>query len=41
MTDPKQTEIPGADDFNLIGETVTDYQPPPPKVDELTGELPL
>ncbi len=40
MTDPKQTELPGADDFNLAGETATDYQPPP-KADELTGELPL
>jgi hypothetical protein len=40
MTDPKQTELPGADDFNLAGETATDYQPPPP-ADELTGELPL
>lgn len=40
MTDPKQTEIAGADDFNLIAEEVRDYQPPP-KGDELTGELPL
>jgi hypothetical protein len=40
VTDPKQTEIPGADGFNLVGETVTEYQPPP-KGDDLTGELPL
>jgi hypothetical protein len=40
MTDPKQTEFAGADDFNLAGETVTDYQPPP-KEDELTDELPI
>ena len=40
MTDPKQTELPGADDFNLVGETVHDWTAPPP-ADELTGELPL
>jgi hypothetical protein len=40
MTDPKQTELPSADDFNLAGETVTDYQPPP-KGDDPTLELPL
>ena len=40
MSDPKQLEIPGADDFNLIGETIREAPPPPP-ADELTGELPL
>ena len=40
MTDPKQLEIAGADDFNLIGEEVGEYQPPPP-TDDKTGELPL
>jgi hypothetical protein len=39
MTDPKQTEIAGADGFNLIGEEVRDWQPPPP-ADDKTGELP-
>lgn len=37
---PVQAEIPGADDFNLAGETATEWQPPP-KGDDLTGELPL
>lgn len=40
MSDPKQTEIPGADDFNLVGELIREAPPPPPP-DELTGELPL
>lgn len=40
MNDPKQTELPGADDFNLVGETVKEWTPPPPP-DDLTGELPL
>lgn len=40
MNDPKQTELPGADDFNLIGETATEWQPPP-KGDDLTGGLPF
>jgi hypothetical protein len=40
MTDPKQTELPGADAFNLIGETATEWTPPP-KGDDATGELPL
>lgn len=40
MNDPKQTELPGADDFNLVGETVTEWAPPP-KGDDLTGELPF
>lgn len=37
---PKQTEFAGADDFNLIGEEAREYEPPP-KPDDLTGELPL
>lgn len=40
MTDPKQTELAGADDFNLVGETVTEWTPPPP-ADDLTSELPF
>ena len=40
MTDPKQLEIAGADDFNLVGEEVTGWTPPPP-TDDKTGELPL
>lgn len=40
MSDPKQTELAGADDFNLVGEAVTEWAPPPP-ADDLTGELPL
>lgn len=40
MTDPRQAELPGADAFNLVGEEVREWTPPPPP-DELTGELPL
>lgn len=40
MSDPKQLEIPGADDFNLIGELIREAPKPPP-ADELTDELPL
>jgi hypothetical protein len=40
MSDPKQTEIAGADDFNLVGETVREWTPPKPP-DDSTGELPL
>jgi hypothetical protein len=39
MTDPRQTEMIGADDFNLVAETVTDWTPPPPP--DQTLELPL
>jgi hypothetical protein len=39
MTDPRQTEMIGADDFNLVAETVTDWTPPPPP--DPTLELPL
>jgi hypothetical protein len=39
MTDPRQTEMIGADDFNLVAETVTDWTPPPPPDETL--ELPL
>lgn len=40
MNDPKQTEIPGADDFNLVGELIREAPKPPPP-DDLTGELAL
>lgn len=40
MSDPKQRELSGVDDFNLIGEEAKEWTPPPPP-DELTGELPL
>lgn len=40
MTDPKQLEIAGADDFNLIGEEVAGWTAPPPP-DDKTVELPL
>ncbi len=40
MNDPKQTELAGADAFNLIGEEATEWQPPP-KGDDATLDLPL
>jgi hypothetical protein len=40
MSDPKQLEIPGADDFNLAWEVIQ-APPEPPAPDELTDELPL
>jgi hypothetical protein len=40
MTDPKQTELEGADEFNLIGEKATEYQPPA-EPDDKTLDLPL
>jgi hypothetical protein len=39
MNDPKQTEMIGADDFNLVGETVQDWTAPPPP--DPTLDLPL
>jgi hypothetical protein len=39
MTDPKQTEFAGADEFNLIGETVQDWTAPPQP--DQTLDLPL
>jgi hypothetical protein len=40
MSDPRQREFAGADDFNLVGETVQDWTAPPP-ADETTLDLPL
>jgi hypothetical protein len=40
MTDPRQREFDGADDFNLIGETASEWEPPP-KGDDATLDLPL
>lgn len=37
---PKQTEIAGADAFNLTGETIREYVPPRP-AEDATPELPL
>ena len=39
MSDPKQTELAGADYFNLIGEEATEYVPPP-EPDDKTLDLP-
>lgn len=40
MSDPEQLEIAGADGFNLVGEEVRGWTPPPAP-DDLTGELPF
>ena len=40
MTDPKQTELEGADEFNLIGEQASEYKPPA-EPDDKTLEFPL
>lgn len=39
MSDPKQTELPGADDFNLVAEDARDWTPPPPP--DQTLDLPI
>lgn len=41
MSDPKQTEIAGADDFNLASEVVQGWTPPPAPPDDQTLDLPL
>jgi len=38
MIDPKQTEIAGADDFNLASETISEHTAPRAK-DDATGDL--
>ena len=36
---PVQTELAGADDFNLIGDEAREYVPPPPP--DTTLDLPI